>query len=143
MLAWDWDGCAGVLTNLWWPYMCMGYSKGTSQCANFGILMPIVHAVVKKAVTAQFVNPMPSGTATAVTARMDPLGNPVQTSQFGLCKCPGCKFPRRVENGHVHDFCSRTCARKYDAASSGTSAHDWVSLWRSNVLVSMSLISNQ
>lgn len=54
----------------------------------------------------------PTGTGMAV--RMDTSGKPAQTSQFGTCKCHGCNFPRRIENGHVHDFCSRTCARKHE-----------------------------
>ena len=47
-----------------------------------------------------------------ITPRVDGTGNPVQFVQYGLCKNPGCQYPKRVENGTIHDFCSRTCASK-------------------------------
>ena len=51
--------------------------------------------------------------APGLTLRTDPVsGTPAQTAQHGLCMFPGCQYPKRVENGHVLDFCSRTCSRK-------------------------------
>ena len=49
--------------------------------------------------------------------RMDPSGHPTQSVQFGKCKIPDCPYPRRVEGGKVHDFCSKTCANKYSQVS--------------------------
>ena len=50
--------------------------------------------------------------------RRDYSGNPVQDPQFGTCKLPECVYPRRVEKGVIYDFCSRTCAKKFDSISS-------------------------
>lgn len=57
--------------------------------------------------------PQGGGMSTVFQPRQDAYGQPVQTSDFGTCKCPGCTFPRRREGGKVHDFCSRTCAKKF------------------------------
>ncbi len=45
--------------------------------------------------------------------RHDAYDKPVQLPAYGACKCPGCDFPRRKEGDKIHDFCSRTCAKKY------------------------------
>jgi hypothetical protein len=45
--------------------------------------------------------------------RMNVYGQPTQFTQFGTCKFPGCQFPKRIEGNKVHDFCSRTCAKKF------------------------------
>ena len=45
--------------------------------------------------------------------RTDVFGQPTQSVQFGTCKIPGCQYPKRVEGNKVHDFCSRTCAKKF------------------------------
>ena len=45
--------------------------------------------------------------------RMDAFGQPMQSTQFGTCKFPNCQFPKRIEGNKVHDFCSRTCAKKF------------------------------
>lgn len=45
--------------------------------------------------------------------RTDAFGQPIQSVQFGTCKFPGCQFPKRIEGNKVHDFCSRTCAKKF------------------------------
>ena len=50
-----------------------------------------------------------------VKVRTDESGNPAQDPRFGTCKLPGCSFPRRVEKGYVHDFCSRACSRKFSS----------------------------
>lgn len=48
----------------------------------------------------------------AFQPRTSTEGVPVQDMTFGTCKRSGCTFPRRVEGDRVHDYCSRTCARK-------------------------------
>ena len=48
----------------------------------------------------------------ATAPRVDSSGNPVQSIQFGTCKRPGCDYFKRMENGILHDYCSRTCASK-------------------------------
>ena len=45
--------------------------------------------------------------------RIDAFGQPTQSTQFGTCKFPSCQFPKRIEGNKVHDFCSRTCAKKF------------------------------
>ena len=45
--------------------------------------------------------------------RIDAFGQPTQSVQFGTCKFPGCQFPKRIEGNKMHDFCSRTCAKKF------------------------------
>ena len=47
------------------------------------------------------------------------MGHPVQTADRGLCSYPGCKYPRRIEGTRVHDYCSRTCARKASQMPTG------------------------
>ena len=49
--------------------------------------------------------------------RIDAFGQPMQSAQFGTCKFPACNFPKRIEGNKVHDFCSRTCAKKYSQLS--------------------------
>lgn len=47
--------------------------------------------------------------------RMDARGQPTQAIQMGTCKFPGCPYPKRLEGNKVHDFCSRTCAKKFQS----------------------------
>ena len=54
------------------------------------------------------------GAGVGVKPKTDSSGAPVQTDKQGTCKYPGCSYPRRIEaSGHIHDFCSRTCADKF------------------------------
>ena len=50
--------------------------------------------------------------------KMSTTGVPVQTMALGACSCPGCPYPKRVEGGKVHDYCSRTCAQKHSQMKS-------------------------
>ena len=45
--------------------------------------------------------------------RQDAYGQPLQQASYGTCIHPECSFPKRREGNKVHDFCSRTCAKKY------------------------------
>ena len=45
--------------------------------------------------------------------QVDVYGLPTQSAHLGTCKLPGCQFPRRFEGNKVHEFCSRTCTRRY------------------------------
>ena len=45
----------------------------------------------------------------AIAPPVDTSGNPVQSR---TCKRPGCDYFKRMENGILHDYCSRTCASK-------------------------------
>ena len=43
-----------------------------------------------------------------------PFGSGIPSMSRGACDFPGCDRPKYVENdGRVHDFCGRTCARKF------------------------------
>ena len=71
--------------------------------------------VLKKKVSAGPAGPVgPIGARVGpeVVLRRDETGKTVQTTEHGICKNLGCEFPRRTENGHVFDFCSKTCASK-------------------------------
>ncbi len=57
-----------------------------------------------------------SGENTGFQPRYDAHDQPVQQATYGLCKCSGCRFPKRKEGDKIHDFCSRTCAKKYSDA---------------------------
>lgn len=49
----------------------------------------------------------PAASATASTTSSD-------RSQSEKCKNPGCTRQRYTEKGKKHDFCGRTCAKKYE-----------------------------
>lgn len=54
-----------------------------------------------------------SGGDASFQPRHDARNQPVQQAAYGVCKCPGCQFPKRKEGDKLHDFCSKTCAKKY------------------------------
>ncbi len=56
--------------------------------------------------------------ASGFQPRYDAHEQPVQKIIFGECKCPGCKYPKRKEGDKIHDFCSRTCAKKFNELQS-------------------------
>ena len=62
--------------------------------------------------------PQGGGLGSGFQPRQDAYGQPVQIAKYGTCKCPGCKYPKRIEGDKIHDFCSRTCAKKYNEMQS-------------------------
>lgn len=47
-----------------------------------------------------------------VKLRTDDQGRPTQTTVYGCCVCSGCSYPKSIVDGTVHDYCSKTCAKK-------------------------------
>ncbi|XP_064399770.1 uncharacterized protein LOC135346165 [Halichondria panicea] len=56
--------------------------------------------------------------ASGFQPRYDAHEQPLQLVTYGTCKCPGCTFPKRREGDKIHDFCSRTCAKKFNELQS-------------------------
>lgn len=54
-----------------------------------------------------------------------PIAQP-SVQQQRVCKLDGCSNPVYVENGKVHDFCSRTHARKATALKNSSTAGERV-----------------
>ena len=52
--------------------------------------------------------------ASGFQPRHDAHDQPAKKITYGTCKCPGCTFPKQREGDKIHDFCSRTCAKKFN-----------------------------
>eukprot|EP00731_Ephydatia_muelleri_P002148 Em0001g2148a len=57
----------------------------------------------------------PTTASTTATPNAMPSGN---AKPAHLCIVPDCPYPKRTEGNKTHDFCSRTCAQKYQALQS-------------------------
>ena len=69
--------------------------------------------------SGQPVSMFPAGQAAALPGGLFQVGmnSYGQPMYVGKCKVPNCPYPQRVEGDKVHDFCSRTCAKKYSQLS--------------------------
>ena len=56
---------------------------------------------------------MPGTSQPGFSPRQDAYGQAMQQASFGNCIRPGCSYPKRREGNKLHDFCSRTCSKKF------------------------------